>query len=105
MWRSPDDKAQALQRSGLRRVHLKMQYNPVDADGEELAERIRREVYLATLGDHSKWHSVSSLEEQFSTHFHDVQDALRYAVIAGWIEATGDPITRIRLLPASITPV
>jgi len=79
-------------------------YNPVTTEGESLAERIRREVYLLTAGDLSQWQAVWSLEKRLVLRFHDFQDALKYAVTAGWIEAIGDPITSIRLRPTSVTP-
>ena len=81
-----------------------MNYDPVDSEGEALAERIRREIYLRSAGDLSQWQAVWSLEKRLVIRFHDFQNALKYAVTAGWIEAIGDPITNIRLRPTSVTP-
>jgi hypothetical protein len=79
-------------------------YDPVDSEGEALAERIRRDIYLRSAGDLSQWQAVWSLEKRLVIRFHDFQNALKYAVTAGWIEAIGDPITSVRLRPTNLTP-
>ena len=81
-----------------------MEFDPVTSTGEALAVRVRREVYLATAGELSRWQGVWSVESRLGVHFEDMQAALNYAVTAGWIEALGDPIFSIRLRPSNITP-
>jgi len=81
-----------------------MNFDPVTTTGEALAARIRREVYLLTAGDLSRWQGVWSVENRLGVRFEDMQAALNYAVDAGWIEAIGNPIFTIRLRDTNITP-
>ena len=82
----------------LRRFPV-MNDGPVSLAGQLLAARFRHEVFLLSIGNASEWQAVQPIQWRFKVSEEDAQAALRYAVVAGWLEAQGDPIFRVRLAP------
>jgi hypothetical protein len=81
-----------------------MDEDPANLAEAMLAARFRREVYLLSLGNASQWQAVQPIQWRLKVGEKEAQAALNYAVAAGWLEAQGEPIFRVRLTTAAFTP-
>jgi hypothetical protein len=78
--------------------------DPANLAEAKLAARFRREVYLLSLGNASQWQAIQPIQWRLKVGEKEAQSALNYAVAAGWLEAQGEPIFRVRLATADFTP-
>jgi hypothetical protein len=63
-----------------------------------LAVVICREVYALVGGAVGTWQAVCDVQTRLEITEAEAQEALRYAVGKGWVEATGTPMVSVMLL-------
>ena len=99
----PNRNPNAAMSASLRRF-LAASESRADISAHTLATSFRRAVFLLSDGNTWQWQTVRPIQHQLKAGEDDAQSALHYAVLAGWLEVQGDPISHIRLATGDLEP-